>query len=63
MEWLIIIGSCLLGGWWLFSMILGGTDEASKAIGDNPKRGAFGIAVFAIIVFIAPVVIGTLIGK
>jgi len=62
MEWLIIIPVCLLGGWWLFSMLLGGTDEAKQAVNASPARGCTGIVVFAIIVFIGLVILGLLTG-
>ena len=63
MQWLILIVVCLLGGWWLFSMLLGGTDEAQQAVNASPSRGCAGIVFFAIIVFIGLVVLGLLIGN
>lgn len=32
MQWLVLIGICLMGGWWLFTLLLGG-EEASNAAG------------------------------
>lgn len=61
MEWLIIIPVCLLGGWWLFSTLLGNT-EAKQAINASPARGCAGIAFFAIIVFVGLLVLGLLTG-
>jgi hypothetical protein len=60
MEWLILIPVCLLGGWWLFSMLLGGTDEAINAVKESPGRGCAGIVFFAIVVLIGLCVLGFL---
>lgn len=61
MEWLILIPVCLLGGWWLFSTLLGG-EEAKQAVSANPARGGAGIVFFAIIVFIGLLILGLLVG-
>ncbi len=63
MEWLILIPVCLLGGWWLFSMLLGGTDEAKQAVNASPARGCAGIVFFAIVVLIALAILGSLGGN
>lgn len=63
MEWIVLIGVCLLGGWWLFSMFLGGTDEGSQAVGHSPARGCAGIVFFAFLFFLGLFIIGLLVGK
>lgn len=62
MEWLIIIPVCLLGGWWLFAMLLGGTGEASNAVKASPARGCAGIVFFAIIALVGLIILGLLTG-
>ena len=62
MEWLIIIPICLLGGWILFSMLAGGTDEAKESVSAKPSRAVTGIVVLAIVVFIGFLIIGLLTG-
>ena len=57
MEFLGLIAVCLLGGWWLLSMLLGGTDKAREAFKASPGVVCVGIAVLGIIVFIGFVIL------
>jgi hypothetical protein len=52
MEILVLIAVCLLGGWWLLSALLGGTDKAREAVKASPGVVCVGIAVLGIVVFI-----------
>lgn len=63
MKWLLIISVCLLSGWWLFSMLLGGADEAVEAVKASPARGCAGIVCCAVIVFIGLIILGLLSGR
>jgi hypothetical protein len=62
MQWLFLIVVCLLGGWWLFSALLGGGDQASQAVKASPARGCTGIVVFAVLVFLGLALLGLLVG-
>jgi hypothetical protein len=62
MQMLGLLVVCLLGGWALYSTLLGGPDNAKRAISVNPGRGFIGIAVMAIAVFIGLVILGLLMG-
>jgi hypothetical protein len=53
---------CLLGGWALYSSLLGGAENAKRAVAENAGRGFVGIAVMAIVVFIGLVILGALFG-
>lgn len=62
MQWLILIAVCLLGGWWLFSMLLGGSDRATHAVAANPGRGLIGIVFLAVVILVGLVLLGMLAG-
>jgi hypothetical protein len=53
---------CLLGGWALYSVLLGGPEHATRALSENPGRGFTGIGFMAIAVLIGLMIIGFLTG-
>lgn len=63
MEFLILIPVFVLGGWWLYSMLLGGPDEAKRAFQADPGRGIIGIVFMGFIVLLGLFILGSIGGK
>lgn len=63
MQVFLLILACLVGGWWLFSGLLGGGENATDAVKRNPERSLAGVLFFAVLVFAFLVVIGLLSGR
>ena len=63
MEFLILIPICLLSGWWLYSAIVGGPEEASREIKRDPARGWLGILFFSFITLVVLCVAGLIFGQ
>lgn len=60
MQWLGLMLVCLLGGWWLYSMLAGDGDQAADAARQDPGRALSGVVFFSIIVFVGLTLLGLL---
>jgi hypothetical protein len=52
-----------LAGWWLYSALLGGAEEASREIKRDPARGWLGILFFSFITLVVLCVAGLIFGQ
>ncbi len=62
MQWLIVIFFCLLGGFWLFKILLGSSD-LEVGMKQAPGRTLFTVVIFAVVVFVVLLVLGSLAGR
>lgn len=62
MEYLALVVACLFFGSFLFSLVMGGSDEVQRLMQDDPARCCLGVLFFAVVAFVAMTVLGLVFG-